>query len=310
MAYGIDEFPHGTNYDSDLRELLYYYKKLKEQYTKLLADYEDIKEDYDEILSYYENIESIIETTIDNKFAVLSENLEKEIKEFIDKVESELDSMEDELVNLRTAIELLYDNIKEYSDAKDEEVKALMRLEMFNYAVKLQRQIDALEEKLKEYPENIYVYNEGSGRYDTLQNTLNMIYDWIKTEHGLTVAEYRALGLTVEKYRSYNMSVKEYAILAKLIINHYYKLYTNTVTGKKNTIENLQSWAITLYYNTMKVEEYRELNLTVAEYRALNLSTLDYLKYYYINPSLEGVVKCDSLGNGLTVSQYGNLRVL
>ena len=157
MAYGIDEFPHGTNYDSDLRELLYYYKKLKEQYNKLLADYEDIKEDYDEILSYYENIESIIETTIDNKFAVLSENLEKEIKEFIDKVESELDSMEDELVNLRTAIELLYDNIKEYSDAKDEEVKALMRLEMFNYTVELQRQIDALEEKLKEYPENIYV---------------------------------------------------------------------------------------------------------------------------------------------------------
>lgn len=294
MAFGF-EFPHVHNYDSDLREVLYYLKKLEAEYANIESLYDDIKKTVDEINAYYARIPSIIDKAIQDALDDYSKDINEKIA-----------NMEDLLESFQVSIVELQKYLMKYTDDKVDGLLAQFRLEIYQYSVSLQKQIDELEKKFKDLPNSFYVYCQPCGWHKPIQHALDDIYNSAREPKGLTVAEYDSYGMSVKQYDDYNMTVIKYAMMAKAIIHRFWYWHFNPITGTQHTVANIASWLATLIYNTETVQDYEDRDITVEEYDELDITVFEYLTYHSaIAASLIGLG-----GLGLTVGEYQELKVV
>lgn len=266
--------------------------KLVAKTNEVVDELTELEKAYEEILSYYENIRQEINDTIDEKFAELEAKLTSQLADIMNEIE-----------NLSELVTTFYENSKTYTDSQLIIEKTRIDGVVNDVVIKLEREIEELREEIRHGLEMIHIYDPTSGSEDTIENAIKHVYDNARLDEGLTVSEYDAYGLTVGEYQALNMRVKDYDMIAKKIINRFYKWFYNPLTGIKNTVENLCSWNMTEYFGTLTCAEYDALELTVGEYDALNYTIEDYMK------QTTRAGRLDLSGNGLTVGQYDSIGV-
>lgn len=315
MAFGF-EFPHVHNYDSDLREVLYYLKKLEEEYANIETLYDEInaklgamEDKYNEIIAYYAKIPSMISDSIEAALEEYRKELDKDIADMNDK----LDDFSDYLAKLQALM-------MKYTDDKVDGLLAQFRLEIYQYSVALQRQINELRKMFQELPDSFYVYCQPCGWHKPIQHTLDDIYNSAREKDGLTVGQYEAYGLTVGQYDEYQMSAIKYAMYAKAILNRFWYWHFNPIIGTQHTVANIASWLATEHYHTPTVAEYEEEDLTVEGWEEKEMTVREYLEQNYqkMRETEEWLIEhyldiqnSLTLGKGgLTVSEYATVGVI
>ncbi len=286
-----NDFPHTDFHELNLDYLLRVIKEIKAELAEI--DISGMKEDI------AANAAAI--TALQTSLGQLNDT----VKDLSDTVDDHFEYFDDLIAQVAASVTTAIELLKSYSDAGDEAVKAQLVVYVNSQIRTLQAQIDDLYEKLEEYPENISLYNEGTGYFNSLQFTVNDLWNGARVAHGYTAAEYAAEGLTVEEYSALNMSAREYLMIGKMIVHRYYKWFTNAMTGIKNTVENLHSWSITELFNTPTSAEYDELELTCEAFEELGLTVVEWLQY---GTSTRNVVTGG--GEGLTAAQYDTLQLL
>ena len=167
----------------------------------------------------------------------------------------------DNLAYVNEQIVLLY----KYVDNSNADIKAWVL-----------REISELESKIPK-GDCITVINPISGLIDSLQNTLNSLFNFFSV-YALTCAEYSALKLTCGNYHDKQITCKEYRLFGKKILKRNYDLYmVHPVTGKFTFYKNVIDFLVSLHQeNALTCKEYQIKDLTCQEYSNLNLTCYDY----------------------------------
>lgn len=283
MAF-FNEFPHTRNYDSDLGWLINTVKGEVDQITalqtwqaemttwkgeidlaiseipRLRNEFEQFKEDVDEkyekfttdIENQFEQLSNQITHDVDTKLEELETAVNKEINELNIKFN---EFKYDLLMDINNRIAQIYD----YINANNDFIKAYV-------ATELQEFLDSLPEYSADL---IFLYNPCKGITDSLQNTINDLYDVCRI-FGITAGEYDALGLTAGEYDALNITAIEYDTKFKLKMNLVYSM-RNPFTGLIDSYENI--------INTL-ANLHKDNAITAGEYDALGLTASDYDAYY------------------------------
>ena len=285
--------------------------KLVAKTNEVVDEMTKLEKAYEEILSYYENIRQEINEIIEEKFAIEDAKIDAKLAEMQEQLDAEIASVYarlsqvvDEIDRLTNLVNTFYENSKTYTDSQIAIERARIDGVVNDVVIKLEREIEELREEIRHGLEMIQIYDPTSGSEDTIENVIKHVYDNARVDEGLTVSEYNAYGLTVGEYEAFNMRVKDYDMIAKKIINRFYKWFYNPLTGIKNTVENLCSWNMTEYFGTLTCAEYDDLALTVDDYDALNYTVEDYTKL------TNRAGRLDLSGNGLTVAQYESIGIV
>ena len=150
MSYLRSDFPHTHFYESDLRELIAFYKELQDKYDGLVADIQALKEwktqhegEYEALLERVQTIEGEIdsfEAEIETKFNALDASIHADFDNLSDEIKKELEralnDFEGLFIQLRTEVE------------KD---IASMKLEINNLITYLNNQIANINQNVIEY---------------------------------------------------------------------------------------------------------------------------------------------------------------
>ena len=179
----FNKYPYSNFHDLNLDWILKEIKSIEEELATI--DISGMKED---IAANAKSIETL-QTSLTS--------LSKALSNLSDTVDDNYEYFDDMIATVSASVTTAITLLKAYSDAGDEAVKAYMKSYIGVQVIALQEQINELYDLLSKYPENIAVYNEGTGYYNDLQFTLNDLWDGVRFAHGYTVAEYAAEGLTV-----------------------------------------------------------------------------------------------------------------
>ena len=150
MSYTDFDFPHTHFYESDLRELIAFYKELQDKYNGLVADIQALKEwktqhegEYEALLERVETVEGEIndfEAEVEAKFADLERDLNSKFNALTTEIRNEL---------AQTVLDInrLFNELKSQSET---EITA-MKLEIKAIEYDLQEAIASFREEMGEY---------------------------------------------------------------------------------------------------------------------------------------------------------------
>lgn len=262
MAFGDWEFPHSSYYDSDLRELIRFYKEMK-------AIVDDLNQKYQELLEEWEQVEK--------DFAALTAK--------VDNLDTDVEKLRIEVKDIQTHYDellLLYEQMVKYAQSLDKLIDEKIRENNLKWYEKLaelkhelQSQIDDLYKKISELDIND-VFNRLEGYEQNIVDVLQDYFEGLRV-HAITCSEYDQLQLSVNSYDSYRLTVREYAIDSRDRLNDYWiRAFINPWNGFKTTAYNVDSWNCTEFLDSIKANEYSDLELTNDEYDARNLTVFEY----------------------------------
>lgn len=136
--------------------------------------------------------------------------LEKEVlpqveisQSIVEEIETAFANLKNEIENQLDDFELRINEVKVYSDAQNDILKAI-----------LEQQIRQLNTRFDNIPATLIVYNPTNGEQDTLQKTLNDIYSGARIG-ALTASEYDTLQLTASTYDNYQLTASQYDMNGK-----------------------------------------------------------------------------------------------
>lgn len=269
MAFGNYEFPHSHNYDSDLRELIKLVKEYRDDYERILSTIDKIVAEFEEIRVEFDALNK----KVDEMFDYIDDEIKKALDEYKVQIEIRLRQMQAEIDAIINMVDSILPAAKAYADAKDEEVKALLRSEMEIVLQVLSKRINDVEKEIEEL--HLTAVNPFTGYEEPLANVVKAIRDKYRV-HALTNNEYADLGLTNTEYTSYLLNNVQYIVESKVLLRRPWLNFLNPATGMRTRESNVDSWIATMCANTITVTAYTEQNLTNEEYAALELTNLDY----------------------------------
>lgn len=315
MAFGIEEFPFTSEYDSDLRAVLKYIREIN----KYIKTWDEVVEELREAIAQMQGFDSRIT------------NLENETTDLQNRV----DVIEPKLAQLRTSVEYIYttlseiDDWKQLTDAKllilsnridrlrvyvDEMDRAIMadyNSKFLLYNLKLNQMknqlmvlINRLIERFAYVLEHLSsdVYNPISATRITFDANNRDIYANLRYG-GITEERFAELGLTEEQLQEIDLTQKDFAFNSVYFLKDFYM--HSPCAGTKMSPFQVASDILCFLCGTMTESEFAALNLTEEEFEALGLTEEQYLRYN----SSRGDVVVDPNGSGLTESQYQRLTV-
>lgn len=215
------------------------------------------------------------------------DELTKQVNSFTNELEECRKQMVD-LINSTDAknrawtIQLLEEKIKNLENEITKDIATIVQLLSTaitngdaNIKAWVSVELQKMYNLLPRYQET-HVINPVSGLQDTLQNTLNDLFSWLRYG-GPTALEYAMAQLTADEYAALDITAKQYALYGKWILrrnrrNHnLWHVMPNPWTGE---------WApISLVVNELAAL-HRVNGPTAAEYEAYNLTAHQYLDYY------------------------------
>ena len=289
MAF-FNEFPNTRTYDSDLGWLIKTVKGEVDQITELQNWQNEMnqwKDSVNDELAEIPKLRSEFEEfkiTVNTNFEVFTRDIENQFERLSNEINQEVDQKIDELTSEVTlAINDLYNKFDEFKIALQIDVdRRIQELAnritannefIKNYvATELQNFLDELPEWSADL---IFVYNPVKGVTDSLQNTINSLYDICRV-FGITAGEYDALGLTAGEYDALLLTAIEYDTRFKLKMNLVYSM-RNPFTGLLDSYENIINALANLHKdNPLTAGEYDALGLTAGEYDAYYISAKNY----------------------------------
>lgn len=269
MAFGLYEFPHSHNYDSDLRELIQLVKTYRDDYDKLASTVDKAVTRFNEIEQEFEELNDAVTGLYD----YVDDEIELKINEYKQIIEVRMAEMQGIIDDALKAIIAILPAAKAYADAKDEETKAILRAEMVNMVANVDKRLTDIEKQLKALHVNITHPNTG------FSASIGSVVEYIRDKyrgHALTNNEYSDLGLTNDEYTAELLTDEQYLLEGKRLLQKKWLRRLNPVTGMLTRESNVNSWIATYCAETLNVDEYTAQDLTNDEYAAKNLTNLDY----------------------------------
>lgn len=289
--FSTHEFPHTRNYDSDLREVLYYMREFEEalnHFEEVIVGFEDAIKDIDSMKAA---IKALQDATADLNI----------IRNDIDRLFKDTSTMADSIQSIKGTLVVLDGRIgalKTYVDSENYRLS----VEMQFHVIMLQNQIDELREAIMRIDTSfVNPWHQEMGRVN-LQDNVNFFYSDL-ADAIPTAEEYCRLGLTADEYAAYELPAKEYCLRGKKHL-HFYWVYA-PVYGWRQEISNVLTSIVNAIKGTMSASEYSALDLDADAYAALDLTSEEYFSY----GSQHGNVTVSPSNIGLTKLQYERLGV-
>lgn len=207
------------------------------------------------------NLEDRFNTNNEDILNYIDQQIEN-LKNYTDNLVGELREEEkQDIENLKNYFIEELTNLKNYVDEQDN--------------LTYQNSINYLRTIVDDNPPYL-VLNPVTNSPDTLQSTLNMLYETIRF-FGLTASEYDYLALTATEYDSKNVTATNYDLYSKLIF--WYKFYCvySGFTGERVSHQQALN-EITQYLrnNGVTAATYDILEKTVTEYDNLEITGYNY----------------------------------
>lgn len=271
MAF-FNEFPHTRTYDSDLGWLI---KEVKEWAEK----YEDLVEFQEQIDDWKAGIDADLTSmqqqlnNYETRFQQLSTDLYNQIVSLQNDLEHEIDTRLNDIDLMVTQL------ILEIEQRMSTLARQLMGLIEANNQLNreyIETRLAEFIDSLPEYTaENIFIHNPVKGRTDSLQNTVNDLYDLARVE-ALTAEEYDALQLTAEEYDDLELTAYEYDNYGRKKLGIGVNLIRSPFDGSFQSVETLIWQLAGLHKDDLTAAEYDALDLTAEEYDTEELTAYDY----------------------------------
>ena len=261
------DFPNVSNYDGDLRELIYEVRKLMKTYNELVTEMNrlstrqnDLETAFkaldDKVNQFYEIVAETVKNAVDSAMVVYDAKLAN--------LAAEIDALAGQIDALRATITNFYEMSTNYTDGQIYELSELV----FESIRDLQSQIDALQWTLPD------VYNIVKGYETDLVTLIYDVYDATR-DNALTAGEWDIYGATAAQFDGWQYTAFELDTNAKaLLITGKCR---NPFTGELDTICNIiQALAQATTTQAITATEYDAAELTADEFNALNLTAFMY----------------------------------
>lgn len=200
-----------------------------------LQNFPFIAEDFDALTNYeimckiIEKLNEVIALTNEQTetFKYLSEEFVK-LKDYVDKylvglddVKAEIELINNTLDDIANTLEIYRGDINNLTIKIDSEINRVINLINENYNI-LKSYVDYQDNIINERIDNlqiglINVYDPTSGTMQTLQTTINNLYQ-LSNVNGITASEFDNLELTVTAFENYNITAYEFDSQAKNIL--------------------------------------------------------------------------------------------
>ena len=290
MSYTNFDFPHTHFYESDLRELIAFYKELQDKYNGLVADIKALQEwkeqhegEYEALLKRVTAIESEInnfEAEVEAKFTDLENNLNNKFNALTAEIRNEL---------AQTVLDInrLFNELKNQIESEI----ASMKLEIKSLEFELQQAIEDLREELDEYLdarfeqfihnlpdyEHLIVHNPVTGTDTTIQVALDDLYASFNV-FGLTAKQFDELGITCAEFDAKGLTAHEFDSMGYKLLNYPDPTYymRDPFTGEIVLVSEVVMKLFTLHAGTITVNDFEALDLTCAEFDAKETTAFNF----------------------------------
>lgn len=317
MGFSFEEFPNSDYYNSDLREILSYIRKVNAYIQTWDETVEELKEAIKNLDDYGEEIEAL-----ENAVNRIDEDI-AEIETVLAKMKSDIRFIMQNLTEINDWREIAdgkfrilgtrITNLKIYVDDMDNVLMAdynqkftIFNLKMKQMQTELMGYITGIIERMEYMIEHLSsdVYDPIRAERLLFDTNNENIYADLRVG-GITECDFAELGLTEEEIQEYNITQYEWAFHSNYFFKQYF-IYS-PVRGIKMSPYQALSDVLTFICSTMTEEQFEALNLTEEEFEALNLTHREYLTY---NSTDRNVVIVDNDATGLTENQLQHLGIL
>lgn len=300
MAFGVEEFPFTSEYDSDLRAVLKYIREVK----KLLASYDEIiaelKQELVNIQDLYPRVDALEQATADlGDIRDNINNLFDGLQKLGNKEKADIDILQEQIDDIRDVMSKFEADVRDVYSYVNYNVATLNNTikKNFNYLLGVISDLDVRVSKELEYiiwrldqidTSVLNPWHTLEGRITQDRNVKHIYADL--ADGCLTAEEYARLGLTAEAYSQYDITAREYAKWGKEKL-HLDWVYS-PVHGWRQDINVVLTDIINNCKGTMTAIKYAEMGLTADEYAAIGLTAEAYYGY---NPARVGIYVEDGI---------------
>jgi hypothetical protein len=271
------EFPHTRTYDSDLGWLIKTMKEISGEYSSLVDWMNEHKGEYQELLNkvtHLQNELSSLESEIDTRFNSMKTAIDEDIDNRFTLIKNDLLAQITDIENKLLAIQSYVVDALNY------------QLGLINgYNDILRDYVDAkIEELINSLPslDTVYVFNPVRGEITDIQTAVNDLYD-IGRSMALTAYAYDIRGLTAQEYDDLELTALQYDMFGLEYINlagydyEPYHYMNDPFTGNMVMLQVvIQELADLHKDDALTATEYDALDIDASYYDGLDLSAYDY----------------------------------
>lgn len=226
-------------------------------------DDESMKESIAELQNSVASINSSVSTLqnvlnmTNSKLDTLSNNVDRveieldaridetqiEVSALDKRLTSAIENLENELVSLTEYIDSRYDTLDVKIAAVERRIYSIVSTKISNVLKIVQQMIDSIGNVID-------VINPVSGKQDTLQNTLNSMYDYL--DGGITCIEFNRLSMTCEQFNALGLTCYDFRTLPLcyylniLHPDNTYDLYGNIVDNPVSSVYNALGYGVSV----------------------------------------------------------------
>ena len=291
MGFSWEEFPNADYYNSDLRQILDFVRKMYEHiesYDEVIASLQEAVKDID---SMKDAILALQVATSD--LSIMRNNISR-LTDDVANINATLDNIEVHFNSLHLQLNLLREYVDSENYAQDKRIE--------EYRITLQRQIDELRQLISDIDtDSVNPWHTELGKVELAKN-FRLTYGDLADECP-TAQEYARLGLSASDYAELELPAIEYCTRGKKHL-HMYWVYA-PVYGWRQEISNVLTSIVDYIKGTMSASDYSALDMTADEYASLDLTAENYFSY----GTGSGYVTISPSNTGLTKLQYERLGI-
>lgn len=226
MAFGLYEYPHTDFYDSDLSEVLKYYRKLVDEYNEIVEKMRDAQRQWQESMDYVEkwNVKwqhDMQEMRVD--FRKLVDEIVRTQQELINRFETERLSITSYMNDVLQQIKQNnWDTLDEIDDKNSKQLNEIDK-RLTEFRANLQSALDAYQEMLNTSLNNIE---------QRIANNLIDFKNFVKDEMDTVMSLFESYETTVNRYHQetevmYDNLLKQYKRELQIAKDDYAKQLNN-----------------------------------------------------------------------------------
>lgn len=283
MAFGVEEFPFTSEYDSDLRAVLKYMREFEEK----LTHYDDVIARLEAAIQDIDGMQTDI-LALQNATSDLPEirqnihDLQRDVKGVINEI-TKVNARLDEVNLMMEDINRRFQDVYKYIDNKVRYLLAIISQDYLELVTlitelgnELQSQIDEIIKRLDEIDTSVLnPWHYEKGRIGQDRNDRYIYLDL--ADKCPTAQEYSELGLTAQEYGDIGLTARQYARNGR----HWLHLdwVFNPITGVKQEIGNVLTGIVGNLKHTYTAAAYAGTGLTAQEYTDFGVTAYQYYSW-------------------------------
>jgi len=303
MSFTSFEFPNVDNYDSDLREILSLYKKLKKIY-------DGLQDEINKIIKYIEEFiphtNEIIQNSINEQLDIWKNrvsNLERQVSQLekdlmtntndISRLSLRIEEIRNELkfeiMTFENMINTIYENFANYKENIDSVIKEKMN-ELEKFVLDNVTSVDRLN-----------VNNPINAKFEDINKVLNDMYILLQQNFGITAKEYDELYIKARIFDNWKLTAQEYDTKGFMFIFRMAQLSTRSPWdgGKYLTIEEYLFKLASYHMCALRADEYDSLKLRAEKFDNYNLTAYEY----------DWCGRCKLTDRGISAEEYDRTEI-